>query len=147
MGLIDEAKRIFDIDKPGHFTNYTHCAECLEHDETLRNNDIETIGLEELGNPGWDPICFINAQGFKYYLPALIRLCIESTEKDYYIDQFLFHINYGAMEKNFLAEFDNAERDFVAKLLNHLLDNKSELIDQNLDTDALLSALEVWNNK
>lgn len=147
MGLLNEAKRIFDIDKSAHFTNYTHCTECLEHDETLRNKDIETIGLEELGNPGWDPICFANTQGFKYYLPALVRLCIESTEKNYYIDQFLFHISYGAMEKNFLSEFDNAERDFVAKLLNHLLDNKSEIIDQNLDTDALLSALEVWNNE
>jgi hypothetical protein len=59
--------------RPEHFTNYTHGCECAEHNELLRARDRETLGLEDVGNPGWDPICFVTAEGFRYYLPALVR--------------------------------------------------------------------------
>lgn len=43
--------------------------------------------IEQLGYPGWDPICFINTnEGFQYYLPALARLCLKTGE-EYYLDE------------------------------------------------------------
>ena len=47
---------------PDHFTDYTHCCECAEHDELLRARDRETLALEDVGNAGWDPICFVTAE-------------------------------------------------------------------------------------
>lgn len=51
------------IGRPEHFTNFTHCEECAEHDELLRMRDRETLCLEDVGNPGWDPICFCSSSG------------------------------------------------------------------------------------
>lgn len=78
--------------RPEHFTNFTHCSECAEHDETLRSHTPATIGLDQLGHPGWDPICFVSDAGFHYYMPALARLAVDSTAD--YLQQFLFHLGY-----------------------------------------------------
>lgn len=63
-----QAKLIFDVPKPAHFGNYQHCCECAEHDETLRTHDVDLIGLDQLGHPGWDSLCFSSAEGLLYYI-------------------------------------------------------------------------------
>lgn len=78
--------------RPEHFTNFMHCDECREHDETLRRHTPDTITLDEIGNPGWDPICFALPEAFQYYLPGLIRLAHEARHE--YIGQLLFHLTY-----------------------------------------------------
>ncbi len=73
MDWIDRAKELFKASKPEHFTNFNHCEECEEHDQTLLVADIDTIDLGDLGNPGWDPICFAFPEGKKYYLLVPLR--------------------------------------------------------------------------
>ena len=63
MDWVQHAKRLFRMPKPVHFTTYRHCCECAEHDETLLAYDIDSIGIEQLGNPGWDPLCFVSVEG------------------------------------------------------------------------------------
>lgn len=67
------------------------CEECEEHNRTLSSHDVHSITMEELGNPGWDPICFASDAAFLYYLPAMFRLAFE--DDGYYIYQLLFHLN------------------------------------------------------
>jgi hypothetical protein len=57
MDIINEA--FATEPRPDHFTSYTHCCECAEHDALLRARDRETLTLEDVGNPGWHPICFV----------------------------------------------------------------------------------------
>ncbi len=57
-GLEEASKLIFNAPKPTHFGNHQHCCECAEHDETLLAHDVDSMSLEQLGNPGWDPLCF-----------------------------------------------------------------------------------------
>jgi hypothetical protein len=45
-------------ERPEHFTDFQHCCECAEHDELLRSRDLDTLRVEDVGNPGWDPLCF-----------------------------------------------------------------------------------------
>jgi hypothetical protein len=78
MDWIQEARRLFTVPKPVLFTNYRHCCECAEHDETLLTADIDSIDLQQLGNPGWDPLCFTSAESLLSYMPALIRLTLET---------------------------------------------------------------------
>ena len=66
------------------------CEECREHNQTLAAHTPASISLQELGNPGWDPLCFANEEAFIYFLPAMVRLMFEDP---YYIDQVLFHLN------------------------------------------------------
>ncbi len=89
LAAVAEAFR--EVPRPQEFIWGTcRCEECLEHNQTLANHTPATITLEELGYPGWDPLCFANEQAFLYYLPAMMRLIFQDP---YYIDQVLFHLN------------------------------------------------------
>ena len=92
--LLEAIQQAFrDVPRPEHFTNYQHCDECFEHDQTLREHDPVSIGLDQLGHPAWDPICFVSVEGFLYYLPALARLAL-GRDQAYYLDQLLFHLRW-----------------------------------------------------
>ncbi len=92
--IIDAVRHAFATEpRPEHFTNYRHCCECAEHDALLASRDLQSLRLEDVNNAGWDPICFATAAGFRYYLPALVRLAFESiTSADWYLPQLLFHL-------------------------------------------------------
>src|SRR5215472_12076175 len=94
MDWTQEAKQLFNIPKPEHLTNYRHCCECAEHDATLLACDVDSISLQHLGNPGWDPLCFASPEGFVYYVPALIRITLDTMDKpqERYLDPLLFHL-------------------------------------------------------
>lgn len=97
--------------RPKHFTNHTHCCECAEHDELLRGRDVDTLRIGDVGNPAFDPICFITPEGFAYYLPALARLALEPLvdSHGWYGEQLLFHVrNDGPRNRRFLACSPNA---------------------------------------
>ena len=124
------------IEKPSHFCDYQHCSECAEHDQTLGEHTRESISYEELGNAGWDPICFINSDpGFQYYLPALARLAAEPAD-EYYLDQFLFHLNEERIDG-----LSNLQRSLLAQFLEELLDHMPDEIENNLDTDETLTMI------
>jgi hypothetical protein len=77
--------------KPDHFGNFLHCEECAEHDQLLRDRTRETLTIEDVGNVGWDPLCFSSAAGIAYYFPKLARLAISPPTDQYgwYGDQLL----------------------------------------------------------
>jgi hypothetical protein len=145
MNWLEESKALFATPRPEHFTNYLHCEECLEHDQTLLNSTIDDIGMEELGNPGWDPMCFVEPAGFIYYFPALVRLCLESTEEWSYIGQFLFRLIYDGPQNEYVLAFNDAQRDFVVRFLNYLLETRAELIMLYGEDDDLFTALRIWS--
>jgi hypothetical protein len=63
LGILDAA--FGPCPRPEHFTNDKHCEECAEHDELLRNRDRDTLTVADVGNPSWDPICFITGRLLK----------------------------------------------------------------------------------
>ena len=92
--IIRRFEELFPLSyRPDEFTNRNHCSECAEHDDTLQSHTPDTISLEELGNPGWDPICFTSPEGYFYYISGLARLCLDFSSGNYYLDTFLFHLH------------------------------------------------------
>lgn len=146
MNWLEEAKALFAAPRPEHFTDYQHCEECCEHDQTLLNASIDGIGLRELGNPGWDPLCFVTPEGLGYYFPALVRLCLESDEQSSYIGQFLFHLSYDGPQNRHVLAFSQAQRDFVGRFLEHLLESRAELIERYGEADDLFATLRIWRD-
>ena len=145
--LIEEGYRLFaSCSRPQHFTNHTHCCECAEHDETLNCYDRDNISREALGNGGWDPVTFTTEAGFKYYFPALVRVALTATGDDYYLDQFLFHLNYKGDENRFWLAFNKEQRDFTHNVLLHLLDSRAEEIEVNMNSDDLMTAIALWSS-
>jgi hypothetical protein len=146
MNWIAESRKIFNTPKPEHFTNFTHCEECLEHDQVLLGSSVDSIDFEELGYPGWDPICHVDTEGFIYYFPAFVRLCISSNNDLSYISQFLFHINYDGKNNKYTLAFSKEQREFTLKFLEHLMETKLDVISLYGDEDMLLSAIEIWSD-
>ncbi len=145
MNWIIEAKRIFNVPKPEHFTNFTHCEECAEHDKTLLNNNIDSIGLDELGNVGWDPMCFSSEEGKKYYMPALVRLTIDTMSKEFYLGQFLFHLELNGTDNNLVQNCDTEQREFIASFIKYLIENNTKEIEDNYYSEDILRVYEIWS--
>ena len=147
MNCIQEAQRLFHGPKPVYFTNYRHCCACAEHDETLLTADVETIGLQQLGNPSWDPLCFSSVEGILYYMPALIRLTLDTMDKpqERYLDQMLFHLIRDGKDNEVVRACSPEQRAFVAEFLVYLIDQYSAELDGCAYADDMLKAYEIWS--
>ncbi len=145
MDWIDRAKELFKASKPEHFTNFNHCEECEEHDQTLLVADIDTIDLGDLGNPGWDPICFAFPEGKKYYLPAFIRLSLGTMMDEFYLDQFLFHLEGDGPNNEFYMSCTKEQRNFVASFIEYVIEEYAEEVETNLCADRALRSYEIWS--
>lgn len=147
MDWIKQAKNIFAVKRPAHFTDFEHCMECAEHDETMLGSSIDEIGINELGNPGWDPLCFCLAQGIEYYFPALVRLSLDTANcPDFYFEQLLFHLTYDGTENRFIKHCSDPQREFVAQFIEHMIATYPEEIEDNICTTDALNAHELWNS-
>lgn len=134
--VLDQIWRAFgSVSRPDHFTDYMHCEECTEHDETLRSHSPDTIGVNELGNPGWDPICFATPEGFNYYMPGLARLALGRGEQ-WYLGQFLCHL-----DARRIAGFSSEQRAAVLALLEHIRETMSDEVESSLDGEELKAAI------
>jgi hypothetical protein len=142
-----KATQLFQVPKPEHFTNYRHCCECAKHDETLLAYDVNTIGLEQLGNPGWDPLCFVSPEGLLYYLPALIRLTLQTMEKprERYLDQMLFHLMRDGKDNDVVRACTPAQRTCIAGFLAYVMETYSAAIDECSYADDILHAYALWS--
>ena len=134
--------------RPEHFTDYSHCEECAEHDDVLRSRDIHTLPIEDVGNPGWDPICFTTPEGFAYYLPALARLTFAEPFEPHgwYGVQLLFHLCHDGRQNRRLLACTPDQRSAVAAFLRHLVETRATLADSYCCTDDLFQAIVIWSD-
>ena len=133
--------------KPDHFTDYTHCDECADHDEVLLKRTRETLQRKDLGNAGWDPISFCSAEGIAYLFPALARFSLIPdvwSDKDWYADQLLSHLSYQGPDNQFLFWCDEGKRTAVYSLLKHLLESRPVLILDSMCEKELKIATSTW---
>ena len=145
LEVIDTA--FLGVVKPEHFTNYEHCEECAERDETLRLHDRATLKVQDIGNPGWDPLCFASPQGKAYYFPALARFALAppTCEYGWYGGQLLFHLTSGGQYNEFLAYCSPEQRHAVALLLEHVVTTRASASEVLNSQDELLQAHELWS--
>jgi hypothetical protein len=133
--------------KPEHFTDYKHCEECAEHDTTLRLHDRATLKLENIGNPGWDPMCFASPEGKAYYFPALARFALTAPTYEYgwYGDQLFLHLTSKGQHNEFLAYCSLEQRRSVALFLAHVVRTRVSAPEVLSSKDKLLQAHELWS--
>ena len=137
-----------DCPRPLHFTNWTHCEECKEHDDLLCSRDSSSLSLKDVGNVGWDPICSISPEGFAYYVPALARLAMTKPEQpfDWFGSQLLPHLCYDGPGNNRVLACTPSQRTAVVLFLNHLSETRADLADACYCVDELLEAIKIWSN-
>ena len=137
-----------DVERPEHFTDYSHCCECAEHDALLCARDRDTLCIADVGNPGWDPLCFSSAQGIAYYFPALARLALATPGNDYewYADQLVFHLESGGRENRFYGYCNDRQRGAVVSFLAHLIESRAALIEDHGSSDEMLRCYALWDS-
>ena len=136
------------VARPAHFTNFTHCCECADHDAVLRSRTRETLGLEDVGNPGWDPLCFTSPQGLAYYFPTLARLALAPPADPYgwYADHLLFHLYAGFRDNSFYQYCSQVQRTAVAGFLAHVIETRAALVDTHGVADDFLHCHNLWQD-
>ena len=147
MDWTQQARQIFEVPRPAHFTDYRHCCECAEHDQTLLAHDRDSIGLEQLGHPSWDPLCFSSVEGLLYYMPAMVRLTWETMDspRESYLDQMLFHLILDGDGNRLVNACSREQRRFVAAFLEHLVNEYSARIEEYGCSHEVLRAHEIWS--
>jgi hypothetical protein len=145
MNWIEKSKLAFNTPRPTHFTDFKHCPECLGHDITLNRFSPDTITIKELGSIASDPMCFATVEAIRYYLPAMIRLSIETLDTVEYIDQLFFHLSYDGKNNKLRFEATKVQEEFIQDFLAWLFTEYTEHLDNHCILDAALSASEVWN--
>jgi hypothetical protein len=133
--------------RPEHFTNFNHCEECAEHDETLRSRTPETLTVDDVGNPGWDPICFISPDGFAYFLPGLARLSFEDSAIGWYGTQLFWHLISNGPNNERFVHCSQQQRRAVADFIAYLVAAKTAQIEADYAVDDAMRAFEIWNDK
>lgn len=132
--------------RPEHFTDHRHCCECAEHEALLASRDLDSLRVEDVNNAGWDPICFVTAAGFRYYLPALVRLAFETvTSQDWYWPQLLFHLTYDGPQNRRVICCTAAQQQAIAAALWYVVQTQPVLIVRYGSEDDLQRALEIWS--
>lgn len=134
--------------RPERFTDRDHCCECAEHDDLLRSRDLDSLTVEDVGNPGWDPICFATDEAFFYFLPALARLALDEPAigHGWYFEQFLFHLTYEGASNRRLRAASPKQRGAVLLLLHHVQRTRPALVREHLCGEELRHALTVWGS-
>jgi hypothetical protein len=140
-----------DCPRPEHFADPAHCMECADHDELLQARTPDTLRLEDVDNPCWDPICYVEAAGFAYLFPGLARLALADTSVGYpwYPSQLLFHLTYDGKKNRRILSLTREQRRAVADLLRHLALTRADRIDEFGPklADEILSAIEMWSGE
>ncbi|WP_199100409.1 hypothetical protein [Dyella sp. ASV21] len=144
IAAVDEAFGF--LAKPDHFTNFTHCGECAEHDGLLRNRNRETLTFQDVGNPGWEPMCFSSAEGMAFYVPSLARLAFTDPPYgyDWYGYQLLFHLYSGGLDNKLYTYCNAAQRAAIAVLIGAMIELKTAEIEAAGSEDEFLRAYQIW---
>lgn len=130
LAAIDAAFR--EEPRPDHFVREpNHCEECADHEAVLQGTSRDTISLAEVGNPGWDPLSYVTDAAFRHLLPGLARLALGSGE-DYYLDQFLFHLESGRIDA-----LNPGQARAVAILLDYGRETMADEIEDEMNTAEL----------
>lgn len=130
---------------PGTGVGIAGADECKEHDDVLRTRDVYSLKIGDVGNPGWDPICYISPEGFQYYFPAFVRLTLDGTG-DTYLSQFLFHLTYEGAQNRHLQHFTPEQRKVVVALLRLIADFHRDIVEQQGCADELEKAISMWSS-
>jgi hypothetical protein len=140
-------KAFSNCPKPEHFTNYEHCDECQDHDDVLRSRDIETLAIKDVGNSGWDPLCYTSPQGFAYFFPALARLVLSEPAEPFgwYGPQFFFHLTHDGQFSRFHPHFSREQKEAVVALLRHISETRQNLVADYMYDEELRMAIDRWS--
>jgi len=144
LQIIDNVFNI--VEKPKMFIDPALSEEHAEHNDTLLSRSKSTLQLEDVGNPGWNPISYISGEGMAYFFPALTRLALDPPEYgyDWYAELLLMHLTLGEAFEKFYNYCSVEQKAAVAEFINHIIITRVELIEKHNCRNDFARAFELW---
>lgn len=139
----EEAREAFDVPKPERFTNCP-CPECREHQERLSATNVDWMTIDDLDSD-YSAITMALPEGAKYYLPALIRIALETVDSGDFLSTLMFMLGYEGSDNRLLEICDREQADFVSRFLEYLIEQYPAQLDDALLTDRVLECHEIWS--
>jgi hypothetical protein len=102
--------------------------------------------VEDIGNAGWDPICFATNEGFLHYFPALARIALDEPSHGYgwYFEQLLFHLTYEGSSNRRLLAASSRQREVIGLFLRHVQTTRPGLVAEYMCEEGIKQALGLW---
>jgi len=110
-----------------------HCEECAEHEAVMQAATPQTITLNEIGNPGWDPVCYLSDEAFCYFMPGFSRLALDTS--GFYLSQFFFHLDYDQSFR--IKAFDSEQCRATLQLIHYIGETMPDKVTDHMVKDEL----------
>ena len=140
---LEEALRIFSTSKPENFGNFYHCEKCAESNQLLKSKDLDSIRLCDL--EPHSPMSFCSDEGKKYYMPALIRICLESSDDYFYFGDLLYILDSDGKGNSLFTSCNGEQREFIRSFIEFMIDSYPEEIENNQCSHEAFRTYEVWS--
>jgi hypothetical protein len=148
--VIEKLYKEFSVYKrPAHFTDYKHCDECEEHDETMRRATLETLCSEHLGCIGYAPFSFLTEEGFAHYLLRIIELAAIG-ELNKFGEPFVLQVALQLCPTNNYDRFSRYTKSqckAVYDALCHTNATQYEALSEYCYISDMENAIEYWKNR
>ncbi|MDO5623558.1 MAG: hypothetical protein Q4G71_02600 [Pseudomonadota bacterium] len=131
---------------PAHFTDdYLDGCDSQDHDEVLSARPRERLRRGDLGQSGWNPLCFTHAAATAYLFPTLARYALmpRISGREAYADLLLWNLENEGERNRFFSAFTPAQRAAVARFLRHLKATRLEP-DLHFSLPELNRAIATW---
>ncbi len=115
---LEEAKKIFATTRPENFGNFDHCQECAEYNQILKSKDLDSISLGDL--EPHSPMSFYSDVGKKFYMPALIRICLENPDEHFYFSDLLYILEGNGKGNSLFTSCNEEQREFVGNFIEFI---------------------------
>ena len=111
--------------------------------------DVDSIGLQQLGNPrAVDPLCFASTSR-----PLVLRASPDpddpgnhgTSPKSGTLDQLLFHLIRDGKDNDVVRACSPEQRAFIAGFLEYLMEQYGAELDECTYSDDILKAYDIWS--
>jgi hypothetical protein len=123
--------------RPRCFVDASHCEECADHEATLQAATSDSLRFATFGNPGWDPVAYLQCDGLAYFMPGLVRLALYRGSNRDYTEQFCGH-----MQAERMSCFTAAQRAAMTHFLGYYRETRADDLRGNINARILLSGLD-----
>jgi hypothetical protein len=135
--------------RPDHFTKFDHCPECAEHDESLRDLELNEIGPTQVGHRGYGPISFLTAEALAYCMPRFLEMVLmdeKNNQGDDFIGDLILHL---VPTENFdrFSGYTSKELTAVLDTLDYIYESMQGVVKRNSIERELEDAILYWSEK
>jgi hypothetical protein len=136
------------VPRPRRFALADEDQECMDHERLLQSRTRETLRIDDVNTPGYDPLTECFPEGIAYFFPALARFALVHPEdlSSWYAEQLLSHLRYGARDNRFYHFCNPSQRSAVAALVDHIRESRVALIEENLSAGEFAQCLAWWRD-